>query len=395
LIVPNPRFRPNPARAVYVHGAINQEMVQRLTPRIVLFQSQNRSPITVYIDSPGGSIAAMQSLWKLLNVSNQDFDRPCDIITVVTTRAASAAADLLSTGDYAIAFPHSTILYHGSRTFRDLEPTFPLTLETTAVVALMLRMTNEASAVELVRRMESRFMFRFLFSKGQFDSIRQNNPSQPMTDTDCFLALIRDSLSERARKLFETARERQDKYSALLAIAHKASKGKSAAKIEAKRLKAIIDFEVESHKDDKDWTFEGQGLSRLSEDFFLLNEHLASSQDARINKLCTEWGLFSLGSADRVEIDKISDEAEKNAKIIEKVRPLLEPLWAFFVALCHALQEGENDLTATDAFWLGLIDEVAGMKNLRSVRSIAEYKPDPPSPAPPPQLPAPQEQEVK
>ena len=53
-------------------------------------------------------------------------------------------------------------------------------------------------------------------------------------------------------------------------------------------------------------------------------------------------------------------------------------LWSFFVALCHALQEGENELTATDAFWLGLIDEVMGVKELSGFREIMEYEPDPP-----------------
>jgi hypothetical protein len=32
------------------------------------------------------------------------------------------------------------------------------------------------------------------------------------------------------------------------------------------------------------------------------------------------------------------------------------PFSSFFVALCHALQQSENKLTAIDAFWLGLID---------------------------------------
>ena len=30
----------------------------------------------------------------------------------------------------------------------------------------------------------------------------------------------------------------------------------------------------------------------------------------------------------------------------------------FFLALCRALQEGENNITAMDAFWLGLLDTI-------------------------------------
>ena len=56
----------------------------------------------------------------------------------------------------------------------------------------------------------------------------------------------------------------------------------------------------------------------------------------------------------------------------------MEPMWSFFVALCHALQEGENELTARDAYWLGLADEVMGEKGLPCMRMFAEYSPDPP-----------------
>jgi hypothetical protein len=49
---------------------------------------------------------------------------------------------------------------------------------------------------------------------------------------------------------------------------------------------------------------------------------------------------------------------------------------SFFVALCHALQEGENELTAIDAYWLGLVDEVVG-ENLWTIRIMEEFTPDP------------------
>ena len=56
---------------------------------------------------------------------------------------------------------------------------------------------------------------------------------------------------------------------------------------------------------------------------------------------------------------------------------LLQPLSSFFAALCHALQQGENELTAEDAYWLGLIDEVVGKDELLCLRHFEENKPDP------------------
>jgi hypothetical protein len=76
------------------------------------------------------------------------------------------------------------------------------------------------------------------------------------------------------------------------------------------------------------------------------------------------------------QIELIEDEVQRIEELVEMVRPMLQPIWSFFVALCHALQEGENRLTATDAYWLGLADEVIG-ENLMSLRMFEEFKPDP------------------
>ena len=383
MIIPNARFRPSPTRAVYVHGPIDPQMVQRLTPRVILLQSQSRNPITVYVDSPGGRIDSMGEILKLLRSSNQDYEAPCRIITVVTSRAASAAADLLSSGDYVIAYPESTILYHGSRTFRDREVPFPITVETTALIGLMLRLTNEKAATELLGKIEDRFMMRLLLSRGRFPEIRKNNPQ--MTDAECFLAMIAGSLSEPARRLFDTAKQLQGRYDALWTIIRKPYKGKTGASIEAKRIKALVDFEVSSNKKVKNWTFQGAGLTQLTEDFFLLNDQLSGNQSNRINHLCNQWGKLALDAADQAEIDKVPEPAKKE-KITQRVRLLIEPVMGFFNALCHALQQGENNLTATDAYWLGLIDEVMGNRDLPSLRHIAEYQPDPPPPPAPAEL---------
>jgi hypothetical protein len=372
LITANKLFRPDPKRAIYIHGTINPELVHSLTPRIVALQAASRDPLTVYIDSRGGDLSSSQAIWKLLTASTQDFQKPCHIITIATTRAASAAADLLSSGDYAVVHPHTTVLYHGSRTFRDL----PLTAEFASAVSNFLRMTNDAYATRLVIQIETRLMFRFLFSKSQFENVRKKS-KEPMTDAECFLAVIAEKLSDGARKLFETAVQRKGRYESLLAVAKKARKYKRAARTEAARIKAFVDFEYASNKKDKNWTFQAGGLSRLNEDFFLLTEHLSSSDDDRIAALCSQWGIFAITPEEKASIDAAPEE-ERKERLIKKVRPTLEPMWSFFVALCHALQEGENELTATDAYWLGLVDEVLGEINLPSMRMVSEFTPDAP-----------------
>lgn len=115
MITPDPSYRPDPKRAIYLHGEINQNMVDQHTPEIIKLKHGNIKPITVYIDSNGGDPTLMERLLKLLLAAGQDSSERCNVITVVTSQAASAAADLLSSGDYAIAYPGASLLYHGLR----------------------------------------------------------------------------------------------------------------------------------------------------------------------------------------------------------------------------------------------------------------------------------------
>jgi hypothetical protein len=79
-------------------------------------------------------------------------------------------------------------------------------------------------------------------------------------------------------------------------------------------------------------------------------------------------------------LDKLP-ESERTEKKLDKLRPHFQPAWSFLVALCHALQEGENELSALDAFWLGLLDEVLGEPDLPLRRYFVEHHPEPESAA--------------
>ncbi len=104
----DPDYRPNPERCIYLSGEINQEKLDRLTPEILRLSSTSHAPITLYIDSPGGSTYSANILYRLLKARDQDSESS-KLITVCTGVAASAAADLLSSGDYALAYPHARI----------------------------------------------------------------------------------------------------------------------------------------------------------------------------------------------------------------------------------------------------------------------------------------------
>jgi ATP-dependent protease ClpP protease subunit len=386
LLVPSNLYRPDPNRAIHIDGQLDDKLLSRLSPQILKLLAQNRKPITVYIlDSPGGSTATARGILSMLRASDQDASPACRLITVVTSKAQSAAADLLSSGDYAIAYPGCSLLYHGVRTPGLIPALQPLTAERTSLLAHLLRLTNDAYAMELVKRAEGRFMFRFIMMRPEMRKIQDANPKKPKSDLECFIELTSPKLSESARKIFKKAQERYARYEPLLAeftIKSKFGKRGKIAREEARQIKAIVDFEVADNKANPSWTFKDGGLSRLVEDFFLVAEYLESQQNERLKLWCKTLSRFALSKNELDEIERIPDEKGKNEALLAKVQPPVQPVWSFFVALCHALQEDENELSSTDAYWLGLIDEVIGEGGLATSRWFEEWQPDPQPPAP-------------
>ncbi len=133
---------------------------------------------------------------------------------------------------------------------------------------------------------------------------------------------------------------------------------------------------VTSSKSNPDWSLSDGGLSRINDDFSLLAEYFQSAYSSQFSQLCATWGPFILTEEERESLEQLP-ESERTEKKLEKVRPYFLPFWSFFVAVCHALQEGENELTTTDAFWLGLIDEPIGHENLPLTRYFAEFHEEP------------------
>ncbi len=350
-------------------------MVARLTPRILALQSQSRDPICVYINSPGGFPRCAEALLNLLRLSNQDIADPCRIITAVTVQAASAAADLLASGDYAIAFPKSTILHHGIRQ----QSGTPSTLESTSRLNEQLRISNSMYAMQLAQKSEDRFKFRFYSVRDEFPSVREKKGDPNLSDHDCFIEVIQEKLSPDAKKTFDKAVKRAERYKALINSVASGSgwnEAETPLQIQAVIIKAIVDFEVSGANSKDTPDFRIGGMRRLADDFFLLNEYLTGNSIQKLEDWCGELGRLFLSPEQQTEVDAISDESERLKRLLEINKPILQPMLSFFIAMCHALQEGENELTATDAYWLGLVDEVVG-EDLWNLRLLYEFEDDP------------------
>jgi ATP-dependent protease ClpP protease subunit len=379
LLKPNPDYRANPRRAIYIQGRIDQQLVDRLTPQIMLFQAESRDPITVYIDSPGGNISSTEVLSRLLRASDQDYSPSCRLVTVATGRAASAAADLLCSGSYAMALTESVIFFHGGRRLSD----DPITVTAASELMESLRLTNDRYALALADKCLPRFGFRFVSQRSKFEAHRTKVGNPTLPDLFCFLEIIGDDLTAEADKVVSRAINRNSRYLDLVQDVAKRVVSKKRfqnpkrdAEAEAEIIKAIVEYELKKNTKPR-WRFSAGGLSQLNVDFLLVREYMSIYDSSHLKQLCDLFGDFLLTQRDVDEIATIIDEAERKKAKDGKVKPILRPLWLFFMALCYALQEEENELTATDAYWLGLIDEVIGRFDLQPERLTLEAEPDP------------------
>jgi ATP-dependent protease ClpP protease subunit len=408
----DPDYRPNPERCIYLSGEINQEKLDRLTPEVLRLSSTSHSPITLYIDSPGGSTYSANILYRLLKARNQDGESS-KLITVCTGVASSAAADLLSSGDYALAYPHARVLYYGTRQVYDRA----ITTETAADMAEYLKQTNEGFALTLANRSIDRFIFRFVQLRDEFSEVR-SAVNSGWQDMECLTFVLSTKLSSAVSKIPERALKKHARnkeltefvfsgpifpeppspalqeetngstVAALAAstetktessgsepqppVQERVEKEERVADIEARILTAILKFELEKNQDES-WSFADAGILQIQEDFVLLRDYNSPRHTDQLRLLAARWGAFFLDDTESAELDKVKPE-ERPDWLLDRTKNQLHPLWYYFVSICRALQEGENYLSAQDAYWLGLIDEIIGFseRQFPSYRALVE-----------------------
>lgn len=100
-------------RIVFVGTPIDQTAANDIMAQLLVLESQDPDrDITMYINSPGGSVPDMLAIYDTMQYVH------CDVMTVCLGEAASAAAILLAGGTPGkrAALPNATVLIHQPRT---------------------------------------------------------------------------------------------------------------------------------------------------------------------------------------------------------------------------------------------------------------------------------------
>ena len=259
-----------------------------------------------------------------------------------------------------------------------------MTLETASVMAETLQSGNDYYAFVMARHCISRFILQFLEVRSEFEQIRadQKQGAQVLDDLHCFFVAVTRKVSKGTAKLLSQALGRYLRYEQLAAAVSSAVihdplvlKSERFADTEASIIRAIVQFEADTNQDDS-WTFKTHGLRQMKDDSLLLTEYFTPQQDQSLEHLPRDWKDFFLKDSDKRAIEAL-EEAARDAEFTKRLKAAISPIWFFFVALCHSLQEGENEITSSDAVYLGLVDEVIGQERI-SLRMVLENAPSRP-----------------
>jgi ATP-dependent protease ClpP protease subunit len=356
-------YRENFARSLFLTGKITQETAHALSPRIKELRADSGDPITLYIDSPGGSSAIAEGIRFLIKAPDQD-GRRCRLITVVIGTAASAAADLLALGDYAIAEPQADILYHGSRqAFEQV-----LTFEGATSVVANLQEANERLALRLARSSFRRIIWRVVQLKDAIEKFRDG----PEGLEELVEALTAKFTPENAMLLREAIAKQKSLQEVKTAADNYLKRRKNVAQwpnkqLEPELVRAILDYRSRLHKED-DWLLSRTGMREVASDFNLIHDYASQTKD--LDALLEVYGSLFLTQAQSAEFKGKSKEEQK-VYLESHAAEKLDVLWYFVVSLCRLLQTKDYKLTPEEAYWLGVVDEVTG-SGLQSDREMIE-----------------------
>lgn len=94
-------------RIIFVNGRVEANMANLIVSQLIFLESENPDlPITLYINSPGGSVTDGLSIVDTMNFIS------CPVNTICMGMAASMGAIILACGEKRFALPHSRVMIH-------------------------------------------------------------------------------------------------------------------------------------------------------------------------------------------------------------------------------------------------------------------------------------------
>jgi len=348
----------NPERLVKLEGSLTQGVGRTLAIKIEKLQTKSPEPITICINSRGGEVKAFHELDRVFKKSN--IHGKGNHIVTVASNAASAAACLLVAGHFAYVLKNARIGFHGAIWSC---PQDGKTLRRDQVLAVGLRMdrNNRKIAKAMARRVAYRVAAIGTRLKEQAKITRKE--ISPKRFFEKYIDCVKIQLSSDKPKALLA--ESFNRYNMLFSlIRHFPTKKlsfrrKDFSALEAKVFKAIITYEVKTRLAESR-TINPTMATEIIMDYILAREFIRDRHLNLIEDLAKARGEIFLTRHQAAKYRELASKtpAKASAYLITMTRQYTFGLWCFSLTFCHHLLSGQLTLSANDAYWLGLVDEV-------------------------------------
>ncbi|GAA5972027.1 hypothetical protein JCM11641_002462 [Rhodosporidiobolus odoratus] len=95
-------------RIVFLNAPIDDALSSVVVAQLLFLEAESSAPISLYINSPGGSVTAGMAIYDTMQFVN------CPVHTIVVGQASSMASLILAGGEpgHRSALPHSSVMIH-------------------------------------------------------------------------------------------------------------------------------------------------------------------------------------------------------------------------------------------------------------------------------------------
>ncbi len=352
-------LRPNHRRGIKIYGGIKGEFAKIAFQKIAILANRSAKPVTLYIKSQGGSVGRLKSIEELFSRSNPSRQNVL-FITVAVGDASSAAAFLLLMGHFAYATAAANIVFHGAR-YQVIHPLAKIKKGDAISMGLQLDKQNRRIAENLAQAIVYRVIHRYLEYKNKTPSIEGAASPLPATGLRKFVKYLNTRLSSPRGKV---ALEQSFAFTKTILslrkhFAPRIPEGSSVTPAAQGRIfKAIISIKL-SAPAKINWCLDETTTPGIMFDYLFFNDLMAKDQAVLLKNLAKSFGTHFLSPPEaNVYNDLKKDSFEAQAFLLDRVKDQIAVLWYFTMALTRRLLTGETNLSASDAYWLGLIDEV-------------------------------------
>ncbi len=263
-------------------------------------------------------------------------------------------------GHFAYARADANIIFHGTR-YNVIRPLTKIKKGDAISMGMLLDKQNRRIADNLSQAMVYRIVHRYLEYTNKAQSHTGVASPHPAVGLHKFVKYLHAQLSSpQSKAVLEQSFAFTKTILSLRKYFEQRNKEISGVTRagQGRVFKAIISRKL-STPAKASWSLDETNVPGIMFDYLFFNELMAKDQTVLLKNLAKSFGSYFLSNNEAAAYKNITGgRFEAHSFLFDCVKDKIAVLWYFTMALTRRLLTGETNLSAVDAYWLGLVDEV-------------------------------------